>query len=78
MKDQPTMAMPEKKKGFDEYEVKDALETLLKAKDIEANKPLMKAVHKLALKKEGHMRSIQDLKDKSKELAEEESEEDSE
>lgn len=69
-------AMPEKKKGHDEWEVKEALETLMRAKEIENNPSLMKEVHKLALKKEGAIRSIQDLKDRAEALDEEDSEED--
>lgn len=60
---------PKEKKGFNEYEVKEALETLMRAKDIEANKALMAAVQKLANKKQGHIRSIQDIKDKSKQMS---------
>lgn len=72
MKSEPVNPkMPEKKNGFDDYEVKDALETLMRAKEIENNKPLMKEVHKLALKKEGAIRSIQDLKDRAEEMNEE-------
>ena len=69
MKNEVQLSMPSKdKKGHDEWEVKEALETLMRAKDIENNSSLMKEVHKLALKKKGQIRSIQDLRDKAEEL----------
>ena len=77
MKSEPAMpsGMDKEKKVHDEWEVKEALETLMKAKEIESKPSLMKEVHKLALKKEGAIRSIQDLKDRSKEMEEEDDEE---
>lgn len=49
---------PKKLGKFDEYEVKNALETLTKAKEIEANTELMAEVRKLAAKQHAHLSSV--------------------
>lgn len=48
--DQPVNAKAPEKKGFDKYEIEDALRTLVKADEIRANKKLMAEVSKLASK----------------------------
>jgi predicted RNA binding protein with dsRBD fold (UPF0201 family) len=48
--------------AHDEYKVKDAFETLMKAEEIKADKALMKQVHKHGAKKKKHIASIADLR----------------
>ena len=52
----------EPKEGPDEYEVKDAADTLMKAEDIKNNKHLMKHVHKHLKKKQKQITSIAQLR----------------
>ena len=50
------------KEGFDKFEVQQALDTLMKAEEIKADKALMAEVEKERSKKEQAIRSIKDLK----------------
>jgi hypothetical protein len=74
MKPVPTMPAELKapKKKYDDYEVKDAADTLMRAEEVKQNPHLMKHVHKHLGKKKKAIRSIQDLKDKAAELDQEE------
>jgi hypothetical protein len=57
-----------------DYEIECALDTLVKAKEIEADKELMKKVQDLAKSKANKILSIADLKKKYQEVAKEEEE----
>lgn len=46
LKGNSVMIKPEKKKGFDEWEISDAYRTLTRAEEIKMNPELMKAVKK--------------------------------
>jgi hypothetical protein len=61
-----------KKTTFEKYEVEDAVSTLLRAQEIQANKPLMAEVHKKLEGKRKAITSIQGLKERRTELEEEE------
>lgn len=65
---------PTKAPGFEKYEVEDAVSTLLRAEEIRQNKPLMKEVAKKLEGKKKAITSIQGLKDRSRELEEEQEE----
>jgi hypothetical protein len=56
------------KKDHEEWEIKDAFDTLLRAKEIEADPTKMERVHKLAGRKKKAITSIQDLRDRRDEL----------
>lgn len=60
------------KKGFDEFEVKDALHTLIKAEKIKNDSKLMAEVQKLAKSEKKAISSIAELKSKASEVAAEE------
>lgn len=61
-----------------DYEVECALDTLLRAKEVEADKELMKKVQKLAKEKSSKILSIADLKNKYKEVVAKENEDENE
>ena len=64
-----------KKKGIDKWEVDSAVESLLRAEEIKANKPLMKEVMKKLDGKKTAISSLQELRsvadEKNKEASEE-------
>ena len=64
------------KGGFDEFEVKDALHTLMRAEKIQKDAKLMAAVQKYAKQEKAAISSIADLKAKASEVAAEEDYED--
>ena len=52
----------EKKKGYDEWELDDAVRTLIRAEEIKDDEPLMKAIKPHLDKKVKAVKSIADLK----------------
>jgi hypothetical protein len=62
---------PKKKEGFEEYEIKGALDDLMRAEEHKANPKLMAAVHKHAHKKKKALSSISELRQKRQEMSEE-------
>ncbi len=50
--------MADKKKGFDDWEIRNALDSLEKAEEIKSNPNLMKEVEKEAKKKQANLQKI--------------------
>lgn len=50
----------DRKQGFDEWEVRDALQVLSKARKIQRNKPLMAAVRKAAKQQLADLQAVSD------------------
>ncbi len=59
----PEVALPSPKSTGEDYEAKEALQTIMRAEEIKGNKELMKRVSKLAHKQKKAINSIADLKE---------------
>lgn len=62
---------PKKKNGFDKYEIESMTRTLIEAEEIKADPKKMAAVKGELDKKSKAISSIQDLRDKRRELSKE-------
>ncbi len=63
MSDLATPVMPDKKKGYDKYELDNAVETLQRAEEIKADKKLMKALGPHLAKKVKAITSVAQLRE---------------
>lgn len=59
----------EKSAKPEDYEIKDAADTLMRAEEIKKDKRLMPHVHKHLHKKVKQIKSIQDIRDAAKEMS---------
>jgi len=64
------VGMKDKKKGYDDYELDDAVRTLVRAEEIKQDKKLMKACQDRLDKKVKAVKSLADLKQRKKEYME--------
>ena len=69
-------SQPERKEGPQDYEIEEAMRTLLRAEEIKGNKELMPHVHKKMASHRKAIDSIEGLKARRNELAMKESEPD--